>query len=66
MLWTDEQGARCVTHVCWNFSPSTASKMPSAVNYHLKSTFQTHLYNIFKQAVIPGVLQTFSTCAVKQ
>jgi len=29
------------------------------------ATFQTHLFTIFKQAIGPGVLQTFSTCAVK-
>ena len=32
----------------------------------LSPTFQTHLIaKVFEQAVGPGVLQTFSTCAVK-
>ena len=53
---------------------AAGSRLPRSSHgfFLLSATFQTHLYvanvfvaNVSEQAVGPGVLQTFSTCAVK-
>jgi len=40
------------------------SRLPRTSHGILSPTSQTHLYNVLEQANGPGVLQTFSTCAV--
>ena len=44
---------------------NTNQMVKSQIFFLLSPTFKHTLYNIFKQAVGPGVLQTFSTCTVK-